>query len=141
MEETILNTLENDSEILNNIIPDDIIPEDVQQKLSSVFERYQQLSDEEKEQFQKGAFDVLTKALQKIPSNKILPTWLAPYESYILFIFAVSFVAVLLVFSARRLYRRTWEREQRQAEKKRLKQQKIEAKQQKAKKKKKQKTT
>lgn len=86
MEETVLDTLENDS----------IIPEDVQEKLSRLLERYQQLSDEDKEQFQKGAFDVLTKTLRKLPGNSILSTWLAPYESYILFIFAVSFVAIPL---------------------------------------------
>ncbi|KMQ97850.1 hypothetical protein RF55_1803 [Lasius niger] len=131
MEETVLDTLENNS----------VISEDVQKKLSNLFEKYQQLSDEEKEQFQKGAFDVLTKTLQKLPGNTILPTWLASYQSYILFAFAVLFVGFLFVIIARRLYRRTWEREQRQKEKKKLKQQKAEARQQKAMKKKKQKTT
>lgn len=91
MEETILNTLENDSDLLANIIPDNL-----EKKLSSILEKYQQLSDEEKEQFQKGAFDVLTKTLRKLPGNTILPTWLAPYESFILFTFAVSFVGFLL---------------------------------------------
>lgn len=137
MEETILentleNTLENDS---------DIISEDVQEKLSKIFEKYQQLSDEEKKEFQQGAFDVLTKTLRKLPGNTILPTWLASYQSYFLFIFAVLIVGFLLAVIAHRLYWRTWEREQRQQEKKKLKQQKAEARQQKAMKKIKQKTT
>ncbi|XP_070169169.1 uncharacterized protein [Polyergus mexicanus] len=122
MEETILDTLENDS----------IIPEDVQEKLSRLLERYQLLSDEDKEQFQKGAVDVLSKTLRKLSGNSILSTWLAPYESYILFIFAVSFVAIPLVMGVRQLYRRTREREQSQTEKKKLKKQKIKVKQQKA---------
>ncbi|XP_011157036.1 uncharacterized protein LOC105194028 [Solenopsis invicta] len=112
MEEQVLNPLENDS----------MIPDDVQEKLAKVFERYQQLSDEEKEEFQKGAFDVLTKTLQKLPKNTILPTWLAPYQSYILFFFAVSIVAILLAVIARRLYRRTKEREDRKEEKRKLRQ-------------------
>lgn len=84
--EELLNPLENDS----------TLPDDVQEKLAKVIERYQQLSDEEKEQFQQGAFDVLTKALREMPRNTILPTWLAPYQSYLLFLFAVSIVGFLL---------------------------------------------
>lgn len=86
MEEQFLNSLENDS----------MIPEDVQEKLSKIIEKYQQMSDEEKEQFQQGAFDVLTKTLNKLPRDTILPTWLVPYQSYLLFIFAVSIVGFLL---------------------------------------------
>ncbi|XP_012534682.2 uncharacterized protein LOC105835720 [Monomorium pharaonis] len=125
MEEQIANPFENDS----------TIPDDVQEKLAKVFERYQQLSDEEKKDFQKGAFDVLTKTLQKLPKNTILPTWLASYQSFILFIFAVSIVGFLLAIVARRLYQRTKERELRQEEKRRLKQQKAEKKQKKKEKK------
>ncbi|KAL6423385.1 hypothetical protein ACFW04_010171 [Cataglyphis niger] len=131
MEETVLDTLENDS----------IIPEDVQEKLSRLLERYQQLSDEDKEQFQKGAVDVLTKTLRKISGNSILSTWLAPYESYILFIFAVSFVAIPLVLGARQLYWHTRKRELNQTEKKKLKKQKMKVKQQNANMKKKQQKT
>ncbi|XP_011873320.1 PREDICTED: uncharacterized protein LOC105565073 [Vollenhovia emeryi] len=122
MEEQFLNPLEDDS-----------VPDDVQEKLAKVIERYQQMSDEEKEQFQQGAFDVLTKTLQKLPKNTILPTWLAPYQSYILFIFAVSIVAFLLVIVSRRLYSRAKEREQRQEEKRKLRQEKIEMKKKKKK--------
>jgi len=86
MEEQFLNPLENNS----------MLPDDVQEKLAKVIERYQQMSDEEKEQFQKGAFDVLTKTLHELPRNTILPTWLAPFQSYILFFFAVSIVTILL---------------------------------------------
>ncbi|XP_029172559.1 uncharacterized protein LOC114941670 [Nylanderia fulva] len=132
MEESIVETLENNS---------DAIPEEVQGKLSKIFEKYEQLSDEEKKEFQQGAFDVLTKTLRKLRGNSILPTWLAPYQSYILFTFAVSVIGFLLVIIARRLYSRTWEREERQKEKRRLKQQKAEARQLKAMKKKKQKAT
>lgn len=91
-----MDTLENDSGL----------PDDVQEKLEKVLKRYQQLSDEEKEEFQKGAFDVLTKNLNKLPRNTILPTWLAPYQSYILFFFAVSIVALLLgmIFLASQLH-------------------------------------
>jgi len=124
MEEQLLNPLENDS----------TLPDDVQEKLSKVIERYQQLSDEEKEQFQQGAFDVLTKALHKMPRNTFLPTWLVPYQSYLLFIFAVSIVGFLLAIIARRLYRRTREREIRQEEKRKLRQQKAELKKKKKKK-------
>lgn len=86
MEEQFLNSLENDS----------TIPEDVQEKLSKIIEKYQQMSDEEREQFQQGAFDVLTKTLNKFSGNTILPAWLAPYQSYILFFSAVSIVTFLL---------------------------------------------
>jgi len=86
MEEQFLNSLENDS----------VLPDDAQEKLAKIIERYQQMSDEEKKEFQKGAFDVLTETLHKLPRNTILPTWLAPYQSYILFIFATSIVAFLL---------------------------------------------
>lgn len=80
-----MNPFENDSTISDK----------VQEKLAKVIERYQQLNDEEKEEFQKGVFDVLTKNLQK-SRNTILHTWLASYQSYFLFIFAVSIVAFLL---------------------------------------------
>lgn len=98
MEEQFLNPLENDS----------MLPDDVQEKLAKVIERYQQMSDEEKEQFQKGAFDVLTKTLHNLPKNTILPTWLAPFQSYILFFFAISIVTLLLgmVFLALQLYKK-----------------------------------
>jgi len=85
MEEQFVNPFENDS----------TIPDEVQEKLAKVIERYQQLNDEEKEEFQKGAFDVLTKNLQK-SRNTILHTWLASYQSFFLFIFAVSIVTFLL---------------------------------------------
>lgn len=81
-----MDTLENDS----------TLPDDVQETLAKVLEKYQQLSDEEKEQFQQGAFDVLTKTLNKLPRNTILPTWLVPYQAYILFFSAVLIVALLL---------------------------------------------
>lgn len=123
MEEQFLNPFENDS----------TLPDDVQEKLSKVIERYQQLSDEEKEEFQKGAFDVLTKTLQKLPRNTILPTWLTFYQTYILFILAVSIVTLVLVVVARRLYRRTQQRELYLEEKRKLKQQKAELKKKKKK--------
>ncbi|XP_024890002.1 uncharacterized protein LOC112466240 [Temnothorax curvispinosus] len=123
MEEQLVNPFENDS----------MLPNDVQEKLAKIMERYQQMSDEEKEQFQQGAFDVLTKSLNKLPRNTILPMWLAPYQSYILFIFAVLIVGFLLALFARRLYRRTKEREQRQEEKRKLRQQKAEMKKKKKK--------
>ncbi|KYM79188.1 PREDICTED: uncharacterized protein LOC105616986 [Atta cephalotes] len=122
MEEQFVNPFENDS----------TIPDEVQEKLAKVIERYQQLNDEEKEEFQKGAFDVLTKNLQK-SRNTILHMWLASYQSFFLFIFAVSIVTFLLVIVARRLYWRTKEREQRQEEKRKLRQQKAEMKKKKKK--------
>lgn len=73
------------------------LPDDVKEKLSNIFEKYQQLTDEEKEEFKQGAFDVFKKSIQnKLSGNSILPTWLAPYQSYLLFMFAVSIVAFLL---------------------------------------------
>ncbi|KYN12974.1 hypothetical protein ALC57_14820, partial [Trachymyrmex cornetzi] len=122
MEEQFVNPFENDN----------TIPDEVQEKLAKVIERYQQLNDEEKKEFQKGAFDILTKNLQK-SRNTILHTWLASYQSFFLFIFAVSIVTFLLVIVARRLYWRTKEREQRQEEKKKLRQQKAEMKKKKKK--------
>nr|XP_012223221.1 PREDICTED: uncharacterized protein LOC105672700 [Linepithema humile] len=115
MEDNILDTLENNNNQL---------PEDVQKKLSSMLEKYLQLTDEEKQDFQNGAMDVLLKSLNKNRIS-ILPTWLAPYQSYILFMFAVSIVAFLLAIVARNLYRRAWDREQRQSEKKKRKEQKA----------------
>ncbi|KYN04176.1 PREDICTED: uncharacterized protein LOC108772877 [Cyphomyrmex costatus] len=122
MEEQLVNPFENDN----------TIPDEVQEKLAKVVERYQQMSDEEKEEFQKGAFDVLTKNLQK-SKNTILHTWLTSYQSYILFIFAVLIVGLLLVIVARRLYQRTKEREQHQEEKRKLRHQKAEMKKKKKK--------
>lgn len=123
MEQEFSNPFENNS----------AIPNDVQEKLSKIIEKYQQMSKEEKEQFQQGAFDVITKALHKLPRDTILPMWLAPYQSYILFIVAVLIVAFPLVIVARRLYRRMRDREQHQEEKRRLKQQKAEMKKKKKK--------
>lgn len=85
MDESFADTLAKDG-----------MPEDVQKKLSSILEKYDKLSDEEKEQFQKGAFDVLTKSFSELNNDSILPIWLVPYQSYILFIFALSVVAFLL---------------------------------------------
>lgn len=86
MEDNILDTLENNK----------LLPEDVQKKLLNVFEKYQELTDEEKQDFQKGAMDVLLKSMNKSKISSILPIWLAPYQSYILFMFAVTIVAFLL---------------------------------------------
>lgn len=85
MEDNILATLENNS----------VLPEDVQKKLLSMLKKYQELSDDEKQDFEKGAVDVLLKSMNKNRIS-ILPTWLAPYQSYILFIFAVLIVAFML---------------------------------------------
>ena len=85
MEKQFVNLFENDS----------TIPDEVQEKFAKVIERYQQLNDEEKEEFQKGAFDILTRNLQK-SKNMISHTWLASYQSFFLFIFAVSIVTFLL---------------------------------------------
>ncbi|RLU26733.1 hypothetical protein DMN91_000530 [Ooceraea biroi] len=63
MDDEILNALNNDSEL----------PDDVQQKLAKIIEKYQQLSDEDKEEFKKGAFDVLTKTLTKYPAAQFCP--------------------------------------------------------------------
>ncbi|EZA60618.1 hypothetical protein DMN91_000908 [Ooceraea biroi] len=115
MDDEILNALNNDSEL----------PDDVQQKLAKIIEKYQQLSDEDKEEFKKGAFDVLTKTLTKLPGSSILPTWLAPYESFLLFFFAVSIVFFLLAVIARNLYLRVKNREERREKKKNLKEQKA----------------
>jgi len=82
-------------EILN--ASTDELPDDVQKKLADIVEKYRQLSDEDKEEFKKGAFNVLKKqTLAKLSGSWILPTWLAPYESYILFLFAVTIVFLLL---------------------------------------------
>jgi len=84
-----------DEEILN--ASSDELSDDIQKKLANIIEKYRQLSDEDKEEFKKGAFDVLTKqTLAKLSSNSILPTWLAPYESYALFLLAVTIVILLL---------------------------------------------
>lgn len=74
----------------------DALPEDVEKKLSEIIEKYNLLSDEEKEEFQNGAFEVLTKSLKKSFADMILPTWLAPYQSYMLFTFAISLVVFFL---------------------------------------------
>jgi len=88
-------TLNMDEEILN--ASSDELPDDIQKKLANIIEKYRQLSDEDKEEFKKGAFDVLTKqTLAKLSSSSILPTWLAPYESYALFLLAVTIVILLL---------------------------------------------
>ncbi|XP_020295308.1 uncharacterized protein LOC109860553 [Pseudomyrmex gracilis] len=118
MEDASSNPFENDS----------FLPEDVQEKLSSILEKYQQLSDEEKKEFQKGAFNVLLKNLNKLPSSTLLPMWLAPYQPYILFTIAVLFVVLLFVFSALVLYRHRFERKRRQEEKKKRKEIKAEMK-------------
>lgn len=85
MENEILDTLEN-----NNLLS-----EDVQKKMLSVLEKYQEMTDEEKQDFQKGAMDILLKSMNKNRIS-ILPMWLASYQSYILFLFAVSIVVFLL---------------------------------------------
>ncbi|EFN87589.1 uncharacterized protein LOC105192650 [Harpegnathos saltator] len=101
------------------------LPEDVKEKLSQIFEKYEQLTDEEKQDFQKGAFDVLTKSTRKLTGDSMLPTWLVPYQSYMLFIFAVVIVALLLVLVTRKLYKGMKERENRKEAKRRLKEQKA----------------
>jgi hypothetical protein len=84
-----------DEDILN--ASTDELPDDVQKKLANIIEKYRQLSDEDKEEFRKGAFNVLKKqTLAKLSSSSILPTWLVPYESYILFLLAVTIVILLL---------------------------------------------
>jgi len=85
MKNKILDTLEN-----NNLLS-----EDVQKKMLSVLEKYQEMTDEEKQDFQKGAMDILLKSMNKNRIS-ILPMWLASYQSYILFLFAVSIVVFLL---------------------------------------------
>ncbi|XP_032672152.1 uncharacterized protein LOC116844566 [Odontomachus brunneus] len=114
-----------DDNFMDTLEENEGLSEDVKEKLSSMFEKYQQLSDEEKEKFHKGAYDVLTKSVNELTNNSILPTWLVPYQSYILFIFAMSIVAFLLVIVVRKLYSSTKERENRKEAKRRLKEQKA----------------
>lgn len=83
-------------DFVNTLGENEELSEDVKKKLSSIFEKYQQMSDEEKEEFHKGAYDVLAKSVRELSNNSILPTWLVPYQSYIPFISAMSIVAFLL---------------------------------------------
>lgn len=85
-----------DEEILNALNNESVMSEDLQKRLTNIIEKYQQLSDEDKDEFKKGAFDVLKKTLTDLSASSILPTWLVPYQSYILFFFAVSMVFFLL---------------------------------------------
>lgn len=85
-----------DEDFVNTMGENQDLPDDVREKLSTIFEKYQQLSDEEKQEFHQGAFDVLTKSVNKLAGNSILPTWLIPYQATLLFLFAVSIVVLLL---------------------------------------------
>lgn len=67
------------------------LPDDWKEQLAKIYDKYQQLDDEEKETLNND----IKKMLNFSPHNSILPTWLGPYESYIFF-FAVSIVFFLL---------------------------------------------
>lgn len=85
----------NMEETYPDAFEDKEMSEEMQRKLQSILEKYQHLSDEEKEQFQQGAFDVLTKSLKnKLHSNTTI--WPISYHSMILFISAVLLVVFLL---------------------------------------------
>lgn len=74
---------------------DNMVPEEVQKKLANLYNKYQQLSPEDKKKFQKNAIEMLTEAVEK-PSNTVAPTGFMLYKPYIPFVFAASCVTFLL---------------------------------------------
>lgn len=72
-----------------------LIPDNTKEKLSNIFQRYQELNDEEKQQFVHEIVGKFKQVLEdKVNNYSNLYTYL--FHSYLIFIFAVLFVVFIL---------------------------------------------
>lgn len=72
-----------------------LIPDNTKKKLFNIFQRYQELNDEEKQQFVHEIVGKFKKVLEdKVNNYSSLYTYL--FHSYLIFIFAVLFVVFIL---------------------------------------------
>lgn len=72
-----------------------LIPDNTKEKLFNIFQRYQELNDEEKQQFVHEVVGKFKQVLEdKMNNYSSLYTYL--FHSYLIFIFAVLFVVFIL---------------------------------------------
>ncbi|XP_016913779.1 uncharacterized protein LOC107998810 isoform X2 [Apis cerana] len=100
-----------------------LIPDNTKEKLFNIFQRYQELNDEEKQQFVHEVVGKFKQVLEdKMNNYSSLYTYL--FHSYLIFIFAVLFVVFILVFFVYKLFKCLSDRQTKREEKKKTKQMK-----------------
>ncbi|KAK1122463.1 hypothetical protein K0M31_009682 [Melipona bicolor] len=120
--EKILDSLQNEGVLTDSALEklSNILPENAKEKLHSMYQRYQELDNEEKQQF----LNEVTEMFRKKMENSWSFSSLFYSYPYIVFIFAVLFIAFVLVFFVYKLFRCLSERETKREEKKKNKQMK-----------------
>lgn len=74
-----------------------LVPDNAKEKLSNIFQRYQELNKEERRELVNEVVEKFTHSLRdKVHSNSSLYTQLFYSPSYMVFIFAVLFVVLIL---------------------------------------------
>ncbi|XP_076765523.1 uncharacterized protein LOC143432633 isoform X3 [Xylocopa sonorina] len=121
-----------DSLLNQSVLSDDaqekllsILPKGAKEKLSIIFQKYQELSDEEKKNFSKEMVQKFMESLHdKVSNSSNLYTQFFYSHSYIIFIFAVLLIVSILVFFVYKLFKVLSERKAKREEKKKNKQMK-----------------
>lgn len=87
MAETILRKLKNST----------VLSGEVQEKLSSLINRYSELKDKEKSEFEENAKDIFKKSLNNLLTNSTRQNkWLAWLSDSLIFLFAI--LIIIFVF-------------------------------------------
>ena len=97
----ILDSLQNEGVLTDSARKklSNILPENVKEKLSSIYQRYQELDNEEKQQFMNEVTEMFRKKMESSWSFSSLFYTLFYSYPYIVFIFAVLFIAFVLGMS------------------------------------------
>ncbi|XP_012285495.1 uncharacterized protein LOC105702478 isoform X2 [Orussus abietinus] len=101
------------------------VSEDLQKKILEMVQKYRQLDEEGKKDFNEEARDAFRKSLSQISRDLVKNSTLAMlYQSHALIIIAALVIVFIFVFFGYKLYRSLSERERKREEKKRNKQMK-----------------
>ncbi|XP_053977490.1 uncharacterized protein LOC128875696 isoform X2 [Hylaeus volcanicus] len=127
MAQNILDVLRKSGVLTDNLQDKlaDLLPKDSAEKLSGIFQRYEQLNDEEKQEFWNNALGKLKHSFQDEMTNDLnMYTRFFYSHSYTIFFFAVLLIVLVLVFFVYKLFKCLKQREAKREEKKKIKQMK-----------------
>ncbi|XP_031832356.1 uncharacterized protein LOC116426873 isoform X2 [Nomia melanderi] len=124
MAESILSDLKSKGLTLDGLQEQlsSVLSEEAKNKLSNIFERYQSLNDEEKDEFLDTVFGKIQRAMHEKLEEANPYTYLLYTHSHIVFLFAVLLITLVIVFFVYKLFKCLTEREMKREEKKKQKQ-------------------
>ncbi|XP_076241450.1 uncharacterized protein LOC143183667 isoform X3 [Calliopsis andreniformis] len=125
MAENVLDSLQSKGLLTEDLQQklSQIMPEEAKEKLMGIFQRYQELKDEEKDEVLNTVLAKVKQSLhEKVYSNSNSYMQFFYMHQYAIFFFAVLLIVLVLVFFVYKLFRCLSEREMKREEKKKNKQ-------------------